>query len=369
MAETSSGPFRVIVAEAAVQEEAAMLGLSPTSDTLAHNSSNEPDARILAMLRPAESAALAVVIFVAASTLGLWFVPGLAVLAPPIWSKMAANTAVGLLLAVVSLAASHGRQSRTSLGLSQAAALMLLVLGAVTPVEYAADVSLGIDTWFPTDASSRYPGRPSPQTALAFALLGASVLTIREFESRLSRLADLLTILLVAFCLVTIGGQFFHDSSLTGIDASTLVSPQTLLALLCLAFVVVARRAKHGGIFSVLVDVGIGSQIVRAVVPIAIFLPYASIGAVAYLVDTGTMGASYARALAAAGDTLAALCIVIWMAWRINALGRQLRDPSLTDELTKVNNRRGFYLLAKQAFCEAVRARSSLTILFSTSTD
>ena len=316
------------------------------------------------MLRRAEPAALIVVILVAVSTLGLWFVPGLAVLAPPIWSKMTANTAVGLLLAVVSLAASHQRQSRTSLGLSQTAALMLLVLGAVTLVEYAADISLGIDTWFPTDASSRYPGRPSPQTALAFASLGASVLTIRQYNSRLSRLADLLTILLVAFCLVTIGGQFFHASSLTGTDTSTLVSPHTLLSFLCLTFVVVARRAKHGGIFSVLVNVGIGSQIVRAVVPIAILLPYASIGAVAYLVDTRTMGASYARALAATGDALAALGIVIWMAWRLNALGRQLRDLSLTDELTKVNNRRGFYLLAKQAFREAVRARSSLTILF-----
>lgn len=136
------------------------------------------------------------------------------------------------------------------------------------------------------------------------------------------------------------------------------------MSFLCLTFVVVARRAKHGGIFSVLVNVGIGSQIVRAVVPIAILLPYASIGAVAYLVDTRTMGASYARALAATGDALAALGIVIWMAWRLNALGRQLRDLSPTDELTKVNNRRGFYLLAKQAFREAVRARSSLTILF-----
>jgi diguanylate cyclase (GGDEF)-like protein len=341
-----------------------MLALLPTSDAFAQNSSNEPDTRILAMLRRAEPAALALVAIVAVATLGLWFTPGLAVLAPALWSKMVANTAVGLLLAVAGLAASQARQSAALLGLSRAAGLTLFVLGVMTLAEYATDTSLGIDTWFPTAAGSHYPGRPSPQTALALALLGASILTIREYKSRLSHIADLSTISLAALCLVLIGGQLFHATSLTGINASTLVSPQTILSLSCLSFVVVARRSQRGGIFSVLVNIGIGSQIVRAVVPIAILLPYASIGAVAYLIESQTMGASNASALASAGETLAALSVVIWMAWRINALERQLRDLSLTDELTKVNNRRGFYLLAKQAFREVVRARSSLTIMF-----
>jgi diguanylate cyclase (GGDEF)-like protein len=161
-----------------------------------------------------------------------------------------------------------------------------------------------------------------------------------------------------------IAGQFFHAASLVGINASTLMSPQTLLCISSLAFVIVARRAKRGRVLSVLVNIGIGSQIVRVALPFAILLPYASIGAIAYLVESQTMEATYAHAFTATGETLAALSIVVWMAWRINALERQLRDMSLTDELTNVNNRRGFYLLAQQAFREATRMRTGMTVLF-----
>ena len=333
-------------------------------DAAVRQSSNEPDERILAMLRRAEPAALLVVVITTVLTIGLWFIPRFAALVPPIWSKMVANTAVGLLLAAVSLALSAERRSPNLQHLSQAAGLVVLTLGISTLTEYAADVSLGIDTWLPSSSASLHPGRPSPQTALALALLGTSLLVIREYRSGRSILADLSAIMLAAFCLLMIAGRFFGATSIVGINASTLMSPQTLLCISCLAFVVVARRAKRGRILSVLVNIGIGSQIVRMVLPAAILLPYASIAAIAYLVDSQTMDATYAHAFTATGETLAALCIVVWMAWRINALERQLRDMSLTDELTNVNNRRGFYFLAQQAFREATHTGTGMTLLF-----
>jgi hypothetical protein len=64
----------------------------------------------------------------------------------------------------------------------------------------------------------------------------------------------------------------------------------------------------------------------------------------------------YVYALATAAASFSILCTIIAMAWKINAMERQLRDLSLRDELTKLYNRRGFYFLAGQAFREAARA-------------
>ncbi len=236
-------------------------------DAAVRQSSNEPDERILAMLRRAEPAALLVVVITTVLTIGLWFIPRFAALAPPIWSKMVANTAVGLLLAAVSLALSAERRSPRLLRLSQATGLAVLALGISTLTEFAADVPLGIDTWFPSSNASLYPGRPSPQTALALALLGTNLLVIRQYRNGGSMLADLSAIVLAAFCLLMIAGQFFHAASLVGINASALMSPQTLLCISSLAFVIVARRAKRGRVLSVLVNIGIGSQIVRVALP------------------------------------------------------------------------------------------------------
>jgi diguanylate cyclase (GGDEF)-like protein len=55
---------------------------------------------------------------------------------------------------------------------------------------------------------------------------------------------------------------------------------------------------------------------------------------------------------------------VVLIGRRVNNLERQLRDMSLTDELTKIHNRRAFYVLGEHALREARRSRRQLTVLF-----
>jgi diguanylate cyclase (GGDEF)-like protein len=333
-------------------------------DATVRLSSNEPDERILAMLRQVEPIALLIVVATTTLILGLWFTPHLAAFAPPVWSKMAANSAVCLLLAACSLALSVEGRPLHLLRLSEVAGLVVLMAGVLTLDEYAAHVSLGIDAWLPMDADALYPGRPSPQTSLGLALLGTSLLLIRAHKSLWSLVADASALALVALCLVLIAGHIYGALDLVGIDVSTLTSPQTLVCFSCLAFVVVCRRAEHGRLLAVLVNIGIGSQIVRVMLPMVIFLPFALFAAVEYLISSRTMSSSQVYALAAAAASFTVLCAIVWMAWRINRLERQLRDLSLNDELTDVYNRRGFYFLAKQAFREAVRINTGLTVLF-----
>jgi diguanylate cyclase (GGDEF)-like protein len=331
---------------------------------MSKQSSSEPDDRILAMLRKAEPRALLIVVTIAVLTLGLWFAPRLAALLPPIWSKMVPNSAVGMLCAAGSLALSAERCSPRLWRLSRAAGLAVLVLGILTLVEYAADISSGIDAWLPADYAARYPLRPSPQTSVGFVLLGTGLLVMRDYKNARSLLADMSAIAIVAFCLVMIAGHVYGALNLVGLGSSNFLSPQTLFCFSCLAFVVVARRAKHGGLFAVLVSIGIGSHIVRFVLPSVIVLPFALFGAVMYLINSHAMQAPYVYALAAAAASFFVLGAIVWMAWQINALERQLRELSLQDELTKLFNRRGFYVLAQQAFRDAARANTGMTVLF-----
>ena len=61
---------------------------------------------------------------------------------------------------------------------------------------------------------------------------------------------------------------------------------------------------------------------------------------------------------------LLAFGLILGLAWRIDSLERDIRDLSLRDELTKLYNRRGFYLLAEQALRLAQRSRTPFSVLF-----
>jgi hypothetical protein len=198
--------------------------------------SNQPDERIVAMLRKGEPAALLLVAAIAVLILGLWFSPRLATATPSIWSKMVPNTAIGLLCAVSSLALSVEGQSPPRFRLSQAAGLAVLVLGILTLFEYAAGLSLGIDTWLPIDGRSLFPGRTSPQASFGFLLVGTNLLAIREYLGRRALLVDVSASAFVAFCLVMIAGRVYGALDLVGLDASTLLAPQMTLSFSCLAW-------------------------------------------------------------------------------------------------------------------------------------
>ena len=93
-------------------------------------------------------------------------------------------------------------------------------------------------------------------------------------------------------------------------------------------------------------------------------MPFILLGAESYLITTKTMDVVYAQSVTAAVTAVLMLRLLTWTGWRINALERDLRDMSLTDELTGVFNRRGFYFLGQQAIREAQRAHSGLSLFF-----
>ena len=92
--------------------------------------SDQPDQHVLAMLRWAKLFSLLIAAATSLITLGLWFIPDLQSLAPPICSKMVANTALGMLLATCALSLSAQRRSLRQFRLAQVAGLAVMLVGS-----------------------------------------------------------------------------------------------------------------------------------------------------------------------------------------------------------------------------------------------
>jgi diguanylate cyclase (GGDEF)-like protein len=326
--------------------------------------SNEPDTRIVAFLRSMAGFGLMITGAIASLVLLLWFVPALDRLPPPIWSKMTANSALGLLLCTFFFACCFVHCPPRLRWTGAVAAILVLLLGTLTLTEYATHLSLGLDRVLPYNPHSPFAARSSPQTAFGLTMLGIAMLTLRQAKNFWSLVSDIATLMFVGLNLVMLGGYVYGALDLVSFGKLTIMAPHTLAAFFCLGEILIVLRAERGDLFSVFVNVGIGSRIVRLLLPCALAVPFVFLWSETYFRKNGIMGAPYIEAIASASASILAICIVTWMGWRINSLERDLRDQSLTDELTGVYNRRGFYFLGQQAIREAERARGDLTVFF-----
>jgi diguanylate cyclase (GGDEF)-like protein len=317
--------------------------------------SNEPELHILAVLHRLEMPTLAVVSTIAIGVLLLWLSPRQGSELLDGWSRMVPATALTLLAAVASLALSKPRSSRGSLRASRLIGYIVAAVGVATLLVYA----LGYHQ--PANALAR---ASAPQSALAFILLGAICSTIRSREGLTSFASDLCTVALIGIILFLFAGYIFFVDAFVGVSTSNITAPHTLLCLALLTFVAIARRAQEGRMFAVLIGRGIGSHILRLVLPVIIFAPFLIFGVIGYFDGHGVLSASFSRALAAPVEALAIIGFVAWMAKHTNNLERELRRLSITDELTGVLNRRGFFAVADYAMRNALRTRTPLTLFY-----
>ncbi len=306
---------------------------------------------------------LAVVAVIADLTLAAWVFPVLGQHMPGVWQSMKANTALLALFSVISLTLSRRSRSQRLARISKVFASVVLLATVAVVVEWVWGVSLGLDTWISSDARSAYPGRMSPQTCAVYLLLGVVMLLIRSRGAIAARIVDSLSLLLCVLMLMITAGYLFGAQQLFGITTSVRTSPQTLVCLVLLSAVAFGRRAQHG-VFAILFGTGLGSKIARIASPIALLLPFLLEVGRAFTIRMGAMNTSYATAITTSMVSLLAVVLVLVLAWRIDELEREIRDLSLRDELTKLYNRRGFYLLAEQALQVARRGKVSMSVLF-----
>ncbi|HEU5218820.1 MAG TPA: hypothetical protein VFU23_09180, partial [Gemmatimonadales bacterium] len=122
-----------------------------------------------------------VVALVAAATMAGWiFGVDPLVRVAPAYPAMSLNSAVGLMGAALGL---YGVASRRQ-GFVVPGALLALLVGGATTIEYLANVSFGIDSLFfagrvMTDAQVALPGRMPGASAFSLVLAGLALLSLR----------------------------------------------------------------------------------------------------------------------------------------------------------------------------------------------
>jgi diguanylate cyclase (GGDEF)-like protein len=311
----------------------------------------------------AQTVCLVGVGLIAAGVLCGWVVPGVALVLPHGWSLMKANTSVAFLLAASGIFVTQSSEDDHRVLAACLCGVAIMMIAGSALFAYSTGHPIGLETILGADSGEKMPGRMSVQAAVYLEFVGLTLIFEGLRRKFYVHVVDILTITLVLLVLTVAAGYAFDAADFFGKSEYTPVSPQTLTCMSLLVVALVFRRTRDG-FFAVLVGHAIGSQAARVTLPLAIMLPYLVVAGIAYAIRAHWLSTPYAAALAASLCSILIFGFVVLMARRINDLERRLRDISLTDELTKIHNRRAFQVLGEYALHEARRNHQQLTVLY-----
>jgi diguanylate cyclase (GGDEF)-like protein len=276
---------------------------------------------------------------------------------------MKAESVLSVVLSSLCLLLSEPGQSRWMHRLSVLLAVTVGFLALAVLIQYRLDDLAGVATQVPATLGAMILARMSQQVALGFLLLSCTMVLSRVQGRIAVRLADLLTFCLCLTVLTVVSGYVFGTYSIFGTQATVPSSPQTLLCLVLLTTMVLMRRAEDG-IFSIFIGRGIGGRVARILSPILLILPYFREETRARLVGASQMPAHYVTAILASTAAMVSIALLLYLAWRINGMEMEIQKLSLRDELTGLNNLRGFHLLAEQALRLSQRSKLPFSVLY-----
>ena len=197
-------------------------------------------------------------------------------------------------------------------------ALIPLLIGVVTLIEYAADVDLFIDQLMFRDAvihrGGPFPGRISPATSINVILLSLAFLTLDARSTSLRRFSQWPALIAAALSLVAVLGYLFGAQQTYQIRPYASISLHTAVLSVVLGLGFVVARPDRG-IARELFSQHHGGLMARRVLPLAILLPIV----VGWLRLQGQKAGWYQTEVGLAlfaASNVAIFSVVIWLAAR-----------------------------------------------------
>lgn len=207
-------------------------------------------------------------------------------------------------------------------------------------------------------------GLPAVAIATNFVLIGAALLAIDTQRRFLIHCADLFTLLSCLLSMVLTTGALIGTLPFFHAPGQQPCAPAGILACLSLLSLGVLFRRTDRGLFSILLFSGIAGRFSRRLLPVILLFPFVREAARARLIGAKHIPPPYITALLASAASIILLCLVLYCAWRIHAMEKEIRTLSLCDPLTGLYNLRGFELLAKHAYQIAQRSQLPFAVLF-----
>ncbi|ACK65411.1 PAS/PAC sensor hybrid histidine kinase [Rippkaea orientalis PCC 8801] len=192
-------------------------------------------------------------------------------------STMKANTALCFILAGLSLRLLQSpRITKLRHQIAQGTALLVLIIGLLTLIQYGFNWNLGIDQWLFQDVTSLvnpYPGRMGVNTALNFVLMGMALLWLGKNTTQSIWLAHIFSSIAAIISLLSLFGHLFSVTVLaTLIIFSTTQALHTALTFLILYSGLLLTTPEQG-LMEVLTSPLIGGVVSRWLIPWAIIFP------------------------------------------------------------------------------------------------
>ena len=232
------------------------------------------------VLRSISAAASALLVIVGSMVVAGWIfdIPALKSVSPD-WVSMKANTAVCFVLTGLSLWCLRDEQaSQRVRRLGHACAALVTLVALLTLGEHLLAVDFGIDQLLmqqpAATADPGMPGRMSSSTAFAFLLTALALLGL-DWKNRQGYRPVLAFALVTAVIgLLALVGYIYGVKSLHAFSPFSSVAVHTA-ALLIVASVGILWARPDRGPLGILTVEGIGSTMVRRILPLAIILPFA----------------------------------------------------------------------------------------------
>jgi diguanylate cyclase (GGDEF)-like protein len=327
--------------------------------------SSEPEPALLSSLSLVKRISLVGVSLIALLSLAIWSIAPLARFFPPDGQFMNADAALSVLLNALALHFSNPDQPRPLRWLSLALAATVALLAAAVLVQAQAHITLGIHFFTLTRAGepASLAAKMSSHVAIAFALLAILTLLQQVPQLYAALLADSLAFLLTGLVLILGSEYLFSTIPQFGLPSSAHISPLTLICLFLLTLAALLRRTGQGPL-SILIGSGIGSRFARCLTPVLLLIPFVREVGRVHIVSDRHLPANYAAAILASIAAMLSVVLLLFIAWRFNAMEREIQNLSLRDELTGLYNLRGFHILAEQALRLARRSQTPFSVLF-----
>src|SRR5580765_6914942 len=223
----------------------------------------------------ASVASVALIILGVSVLIGWAFDIGVLKSIAPDMPTMKPNTAVCFVLAGLSLwLLRREGVSGPRLRWGQVCATVVIVIGALTLVEFLFKLNLHVDSLLfatATSAAGPFPGRMSFATALSLVLLGNALLFINE-KSKGKTLTDVLAGSAAALTLLTFLAFLYKVEALQRLLPFSGSALHTIIGLFVLCVGLLFARAKDGFVAVFLSDTA-GGMVARRLLPVAILIP------------------------------------------------------------------------------------------------
>lgn len=314
---------------------------------------SQSDPRLIALFRTISKIAGAIAIFIGALVLVGW-IRDITILKSVFQAlvEMKTNTALAFLLSGLSLWLLQGDIIRQwSLRIARLCALLTLLIGLLTLIEYLFDWDIGIDQLlFRDSVSGPSPaGRMASATAVNFLILGLALLIIKT--RRGFGLAQFLTLSTAFISMVALIAYLYDVKSLYAISPYSSMALHTAITFIVLSFGLLFSQPERG-LMAIIASDTAGGITMRRLLPAAIGIPVV-IGYVRLMGErAGFYDIGFGLALMAV-SSISLLVISVW--WNSRSLYQiDIKRKEAEDEIRRLNKELEQRVIQRTAQLEAV---------------